>query len=224
VSVVDGGRFPASELQHVRFQGSFRESLLSTKVEYEAGAEVGVLALHAGIEGGTGEIGRAVARRTGATLLSFWQPSADRRYHVTSSLFDPAACVELRSFLERVRFVVSLHGHHRLSHDRHIFVGGRARRAAARLAGALRTGLDGLSVTASLRNMPPGLRGLHPSNPVNRPVDGGVQLELPPCARGYQVSEQNRDEHSLPASAPDFILQDQLAASLCRFVENQIGR
>jgi phage replication-related protein YjqB (UPF0714/DUF867 family) len=33
--------------------------------------------------------------------------------------------------------------------------------------------------------MPEALRGVHPSNPVNRAPGGGVQLELPPRVRGY---------------------------------------
>ncbi len=216
-------QFAPSELQHVRFQGTFRESLEHTRVKYAAGGDVGILALHAGIECGTGEMAEAIARQTGATLLSFWQPSADRRYHVTSSLFDPDECAELRDFLLRSRLVVSMHGHRRPTHARHLFIGGRARRDAVRLAGRLRPQLSSLVITADLREMPSNLRGLNPSNPVNRSVYGGIQLELPPCARGFAVPGSGGEEHPLPTSAVDFALTEAVTTLLCRFVETEIG-
>ena len=39
-------------------------------------------------------------------------------------------------------------------------------------------------MVSDLALIPPEFRGLHPANPVNRPPAGGVQVELPPSARG----------------------------------------
>lgn len=42
------------------------------------GAPIGLLALHGGVEGGTAELATEVAARTGATLLTFTQPTGPR--------------------------------------------------------------------------------------------------------------------------------------------------
>ena len=222
-----GRNIAGCELGHVSFGGTFREMLTMTTVEYRPGSTLGVLAVHAGIEGGTGEIARAVAERCGATLLNFWQHTTDRRLHLTSSLFDPHACTELTAFLSRSRRVISLHGHHRLTHQRHVFVGGGNRRLAARLARALRTDIPNLPVVANLRDIPPRLRGVHPANPVNLCAEGGVQLELPPCARGLVVPGPTSQEHRMHTCDPDSGLRVQLVDTLCRVAgtngENQAG-
>lgn len=214
-----GKQIAPSELGHVSFRGSFREMLDRSSVEYTPGCRVGVLALHAGIEGGTGEIAREVSASTGATMLNFWQETADRQLHLTSSRFDPEDCPQLRAFLDASQVVVSLHGHHRLSHDRHIFVGGGNRRLAARLARSLRSHVNDLTIVGNLNEMPPGIRGLHPANPVNRPAQGGVQLELPPCARGFVVNGPTSEEHPVPSTAPESAVRNQLVVALCRLVE-----
>jgi phage replication-related protein YjqB (UPF0714/DUF867 family) len=52
------------------------------------------------------------------------------------------------------------------------------------LAIELCASLTGFDVVTNLGDIPPELRGLHPHNPINRIRTGGVQLELPPSARG----------------------------------------
>jgi len=132
-----------------RTDGAFLASLARTRVEYIPGGAVGVLALHAGIEGGTGEIARGIADRMNVSTLIFWQES-DRRLHVTASLYDPAVCRELGDFLSRSQIVISLHGHARPSLSRSILVGGRNRSLARNAAADIRRGLDDIDVICNL--------------------------------------------------------------------------
>jgi phage replication-related protein YjqB (UPF0714/DUF867 family) len=46
------------------------------------------------------------------------------------------------------------------------------------------------------------LRGLHPDNPVNRPNQGGVQIELPPTVR-WNRDASNWSDHLDTPRAPD---------------------
>lgn len=48
--------------------------------------------------------------------------------------------------------------------------------------------MPGFEVVTELADIPPELRGLHRSNPVNLPPRHGVQIELPPSARGTTPS------------------------------------
>ncbi|MGW2209606.1 poly-gamma-glutamate hydrolase family protein [Streptomyces sp. NPDC001781] len=139
---------------------------------------VGLLALHGAVEGGTAELAREVAARTGATLLTFTQPEGPPT-HIPSTRMSP--CTPLTTFLTHATLTVSLHGHNRRSAPRTVYVGGSNRPAARVLASAL-TDSPFTPVTI-LSGIPHPLRGLHPDNPVNRTRDGGVQLELPVLAR-----------------------------------------
>ena len=63
-------------------------------------------------------------------------------------------------------------------------LGGQNRVLAGSLAGSLRAALgDGFTVLDDLDAIPRELRGVHPRNPVNLPLNRGVQLELPPRVR-----------------------------------------
>jgi hypothetical protein len=44
--------------------------------------------------------------------------------------------------------------------------------------------LPAYDIVTELERIPPDLRGMHAANPVNLPSGGGVQIELPPRARG----------------------------------------
>ncbi|MFF7385792.1 poly-gamma-glutamate hydrolase family protein [Streptomyces griseoluteus] len=142
------------------------------------GGPVGLLALHGSVEGGTAELAREVAARTGATLLTFTQPTGPPR-HIPSTRMSP--CAPLTAFLTHTTLTVSLHGHNRRSAPRTIYVGGSHRPAARILATALTD--SPFTPVTTLSDIPHPLRGLHPDNPVNRTRDGGVQLELPVRAR-----------------------------------------
>ncbi|MFF7967138.1 poly-gamma-glutamate hydrolase family protein [Streptomyces sp. NPDC007903] len=144
------------------------------------GGPVGLLALHGGVEGGTAELASTVAARTGATLLTFTQPTGPPT-HIPSTRMSP--CTPLTTFLAHTTLTISLHGHNRRSAPRTIYVGGSNRPAARVLATALSHRAPAFVPLTTLSEIPNPLRGLHPDNPVNQTRDGGVQLELPVQAR-----------------------------------------
>jgi phage replication-related protein YjqB (UPF0714/DUF867 family) len=167
----------------------------------------GFLALHGGLEQATAELATEAAQRAGASLYAVVQPP-DLRWHIPSNQMHPAASPALAGFLDHVEMVVSLHGYGGLrtpstvgsasgsppvasgpvsADDRWttVLVGGANRVLAAELAADLRTALDHYTWLDDIDRIPGHLRGVHPDNPVNRPRLGGVQLELPPRARGY---------------------------------------
>lgn len=149
-----------------------------------AGSDVALLAYHGGLESGTYEVALGAARRSGASLYAVRQPDA-LGWHVSSILVDPRADPDLAATLARARVALSLHGYGRRSRPWDILLGGSNRDLAATLAAALRDGqgattlLGAATVVDDLASIPVPLRGLHRDNPVNRPADGGVQIELP---------------------------------------------
>ncbi len=81
-----------------------------------------------------------------------------------------------------------------------MLLGGTNRGLAAQLRTALTGRLAGFEIIDDLTFIPAELRGLHPANPVNRPAAGGVQVELPPSARG--TSSRPPDPAWGPGGAP----------------------
>lgn len=150
------------------------------------GSRLGFLALHGGLEAGTAEIADAAAHASGASLYAVVQPD-DLRWHVPSHRYDPAMSPGLDEFLRHVDVVVSIHGYGGLrgTDERWTtaLLGGVNRALAASLAHTLRSELPRYRWVDDLDVMPARLRGLHPDNPVNRPREQGVQLELPPRVR-----------------------------------------
>ncbi|HWW54201.1 MAG TPA: poly-gamma-glutamate hydrolase family protein, partial [Acidimicrobiales bacterium] len=138
---------------------------------------------HGGLEGGTDAIASAAARAAGASLYLVVQPPTVR-WHIPSHQVDPAESATLAAFLAHVEVAVAVHGYGRPDRQRDILLGGGNRPLAGALARALRDGTEGFCVVDDLAAIPETMRGLHPANPVNRPAGGGVQLELPPLARG----------------------------------------
>jgi phage replication-related protein YjqB (UPF0714/DUF867 family) len=150
----------------------------------ELRSPVGFLALHGGLEPGTGELAGAAAERSGASSYVVHQPH-DLKHHVPSVLADPADAPRLAAFLDHVRVVISVHGYwsrrEELGHA--ILVGGAHRGLVAELSARLRDALPDVAVVADPEAIPADLRGLDPRNPVNLAAEGGVQLELPPRVR-----------------------------------------
>lgn len=152
--------------------------------ECRIGSTFGLLAFHGGnLERGTDAIATAAAEASGASLYVVRQPD-DLRWHIPSVEFDPAVSPALARFLDHVRVAVAVHGYGRDGMWTTLLVGGRNRPLATTLGAALRHELgDGFTVVDDLDGIPPELRGVHVRNPVNRPTQQGVQLELPPRVR-----------------------------------------
>ncbi|MFV0306191.1 MAG: poly-gamma-glutamate hydrolase family protein [Desertimonas sp.] len=150
----------------------------------ELRSRFGFLAIHGGwLEVGTDVIASGAAARSGASFYGVWHPD-EHRHHLASTRYDPAESPPLRSFLDHVDVVVSVHGYGRRGRWMELLAGGTNRVLADHVAGHLRAGLSGYEVVTDLDAIPAALRGLHRDNPVNRPRGGGVQLELPPRVRG----------------------------------------
>lgn len=149
----------------------------------ELRSRFGFLALHGGsLERGTAEVARDAAARSGASLYAVLQPE-ELRWHVPSSLVDPASSRALGRYLEHVEVVVSVHGYGRAGYRQTLLVGGGNRGLAVRAARSLRRALPAYTIVDDVDAIPPGLRGLHPENPVNRVRQGGIQVELPAAVR-----------------------------------------
>jgi phage replication-related protein YjqB (UPF0714/DUF867 family) len=153
----------------------------------EVRSRFGFMAFHGGsLEAHTDTVAVAAAEACGASVYAVRQPD-DLRWHVPSTAVAPDASDGLRRFLEHVEVVVTVHGYGRAGRWTHLLLGGRNRPLARHVASHLRPALPGFEVVDALPNIPRGLRGLDRRNPVNLPVEAGVQLELPPRVR--------RDEH-----------------------------
>lgn len=167
----------------------FRSLLAHPEVTEEAtlATSVGVMALHAGIESGTGILAERIAERTGASRYLVTQ-SPSLRWHVPSTQYDPCASIRLSAFLHHVDFVVSLHGFGRKHLPRTILVGGADADVSVRIAGHLRR-TTSMNILVG-EDVPRGLRGRHPDNPVNLASQGGVQLELSATCRQGELGRE----------------------------------
>src|SRR4051812_32315550 len=173
--------------------GMFAELLAHPGVEEQVDlrSRFGFMAFHGGLEGGTELIASEAARQAGASAYLVVQP-ADLRWHVPSHLVDPTVSPSLAAFLRHVDVAVSIHGYGRPDRTHQVLLGGRNRALAAHLATHLRDGVAGFQFIDDLDDVPVEMRGLHPRNPVNVPADGGVQIELPPRARGASPRPSDR--------------------------------
>ncbi len=151
----------------------------------------GFMAFHGGLEAGTELIATRAAELSGASLYAVVQPP-DILWHVPSSQVSPASSARLGRFLDHVEVVIAIHGYGRRGRPADVLLGGRNRDLAARLARRLRSATTGLRIVEDLDDIPVELRGLHASNPVNRAPGAGVQLELPPRARGASADPRLR--------------------------------
>ena len=90
----------------------------------------------------------------------------------------------LRSFVDHVDVVVTIHGFGQRGLFGSLLLGGRNRTLAAHVGRTLRRALPAYDIVTDLERIPPNLRGLHADNPVNLTPGCGVQIELPPRVRG----------------------------------------
>lgn len=166
----------------------------------ELRSRFGFLAFHGGnLERMTDVVAAAAAERAGASLYVVVQPPG-LRWHVPSTQVAPSASARLRAFLDHVEVAVAVHGFGRRGRWRQLLVGGRNRVLGQHVATHLAACLPGYELVTDLARIPPGLRGLHRGNPVNRPPRAGVQLELPPRVRGQSPVWRH---HRGPGPVPD---------------------
>ena len=144
----------------------------------------GFMAYHGGaLEEMTDVIARAAAERTGASYYGVHQPKGMER-HIPSIRFDPAVSPRLRSLVDHVHTVITIHGFGRRGYFTTLLVGGQNRALADHVGTRLRHHLPAYEIATDLERIPKELQGLHPKNPVNLPPKQGVQIELPPRVRG----------------------------------------
>jgi phage replication-related protein YjqB (UPF0714/DUF867 family) len=180
---------------------SFAELLATPGVEERVvlAGRLGFLAFHGGLEGGTELIASAAAERSGASLYSVVQPPS-LRWHIPSHQVVPDESEALGHFLDHVEVAIAVHGYGRPDRPADILLGGSNRRLAAVLATRLRDALSEFTIVDDLDDIPDSIRGLHPQNPVNQPPGGGVQLELPPRARGATARWSDANGPRAPAA------------------------
>lgn len=160
----------------------------------------GFCAFHGGnLERVTDQIASEAAARSGSSFYGVIQPPG-MRHHIPSAMVSADESPKLKSFLEHCEVVVAVHGYGRRSLFTSLLCGGGNRDLAAHVAHHLRATLPAYRTIDDINTIPKALRGLHPDNPCNRTVGGGVQLELPPRVRGLSplaLYWPSRHEHSI---------------------------
>src|SRR3954468_17088287 len=158
----------------------------------------GFLAIHGGgLEQMTDVIAERAADAAGASVYVVRHPDRDP-HHLASARFVAEDSAKLSEFLDHVDVVVSLHGYGRIGRRTPVLAGGRNRQLAAHLSRHI--DLPGFRFVTDLDEIPPELRGVHPTNPVNRARGGGVQLELSPRVRGLSPRSQLPGDDGLAPS------------------------
>lgn len=158
----------------------------------------GFCAFHGGnLERMTDQIASEAAARSGSSFYGVLQPPG-MRHHIPSKLVDPAQSPALKAFIEHCEVVVAIHGFGRRNHFTSLLCGGGNRQLAAHVAHHVRAALPPYRIIDDIDEIPKALRGLHPDNPCNLPVGGGVQLELPPRVRGLSPLARYWPAHDRP--------------------------
>lgn len=164
---------------------TFAELLADPRVieECELRGTFGFMAFHGGeMEETTDVVARTVAERTGSSYYGVLWPGD--LPHLSSTRFDPEDSATLARFIDHVDTVITIHGYGRQGYWSTLLVGGSHRELAGHVSTHLRSTLPVYTVLDDIEQIPTELRGLHQRNPVNRPRNGGVQIELPPRVRG----------------------------------------
>ena len=151
----------------------------------ELGSRFGFMAFHGGnLERRTEWIAWEAAEKSGSSIYSVTQPWGTRQHYPSSSV-DPQHSPALATFLDHCDVVISVHGFGRHGHWDDLLCGGQNRELAAHTGQILGAVLpQRYNIVTDLVEIPKPLRGVHPTNPVNRPRQQGMQLELPPGIRG----------------------------------------
>ena len=163
----------------------------------------GFLAIHGGgLEKMTDVIADLAASAADASVYAVCHPD-QYPHHLSSSLYVAGESASLDAFLEHVDVAVSLHGYGRIGRSQELLAGGANRVLAGHLARHVE--IPGYRVVTDLETIPRELRGMHPDNPVNRPRNGGTQLELTPRVRGISPRSGVADDDGLPPATSALI-------------------
>jgi phage replication-related protein YjqB (UPF0714/DUF867 family) len=164
----------------------FSELLAHPGVEEELilRSRFGFMAFHGGnLERMTDEIASIAAEGSGASFYAVRQP-APMKQHIASTKVRPEESDALASFLDHVDVVIAVHGYGRDGLWQSVLLGGQNRPLALHVGDHLRAELPEFSIVDDVGAIPVDLAGQHRDNPVNRPPQTGVQIELPPRVRG----------------------------------------
>ena len=159
---------------------------------------MGLMAVHGGgIEPGTEEIARFVARHSGASLYVYAGrlPSGNLSLHRPSHMSKLEKRSLAKRFLEHVRTAISVHGHGR--DQKSVYVGGLHRTMVQRFVEQAQAILPQYEWISNPEIIPQDMRGRSPNNIVNLPLEQGMQLELPRNLR--QTEQAPESKHLEPA-------------------------
>ena len=179
---------------------SFAELLAldGVREESELRGTFGFMAYHGGgLEEMTDVIARTAAERSGASYYGVLHPP-NWDLHLPSTSVAPSDSPRLAEFIAHVDVVATVHGFGRPALMTSLLLGGRNRRLAGHVARHLREALPAYDVIDDLDAIPKELRGIHDHNPVNLPIEQGVQIELPPRVRGASPLWWEWEGHMTP--------------------------
>ena len=166
---------------------------------------IGFMAYHGGgLEEMTEVIAMRAAERSGTSYYGVHQPKGMER-HIPSIEVSPESSTHLKTFIDHVHTVITIHGFGRQGFYSSLLLGGQHRTFAQHVGSHLRTHLPAYKVITEIDEIPKELRGLHPRNPVNLPAGTGVQIELPPRVRGTTPLFWDWEGPSLPPHTESLI-------------------
>ncbi len=169
--------------------------------EFTLRSRFGFMAYHGGtLEKATDPIARESAEHADASYYGVIQANEEPT-HIASTAVEPSHSDALQAFLDHVEVVVTIHGYGRKHMFHSVLLGGRNRALAHHVAAHTRFALPRFTFHADLRDIPKELAGQHELNPVNRPRDNGVQVELPPTIR-WHYDEWGWSDHGETSRAP----------------------
>lgn len=145
---------------------------------------LGFMAYHGGqLEKVTDVVASTAAEASGCSYYGVLQTDEDSVVHLPSKTVGPAESPMLADFLGHVDAVVTIHGYGRKRLWHALLLGGQNRELAGHVARHLRRRLPDYDIIDNAADIPTGLAGMHPANPVNLPPAKGVQIELPATVR-----------------------------------------
>lgn len=163
---------------------------------------IGFMAYHGGqLEKVTDVVASEAAVASGASYYGVLQKDEDLVVHLPSKTVDPGDSLALRTFIDHVDTVITVHGYGRKRLWHALLLGGRNRDLAGHVARHVRHRLPDYDVIDEVSALPAGLAGMHLANPVNLPRLSGVQIELPATVR-WNRKGRHWSDHGAEGRAP----------------------